>query len=113
MAFEHLNPVGLLEDTCSIEPYSASSEDANLNVSDSYGTAATWPCNAIIKPKWNYSATPPMLTSDAEIWLDGACTVTRQARLTHNSIKYRVVDVSDWGGAGKTAYCKRWEQVTG
>lgn len=113
---DHLDPTDLLQDaggSCSVEPYTTSSEDANLNPSEAFAAATTWPCMGIPKARWNYSASPPLLTSELDVYVGPDCPVAREARLTYNGELYRVMDVSDFGGGGKVAYCRRWEQVTG
>lgn len=100
----HINRDHMLRDTASWEALSSTSEDSELDPTETYASAVTIRCNAD-GPNAKWANIWPNFDFDNEVvlFLAHNSTVKRRDRVTFNSKVYRVTSVDDWRGAGRVA----------
>lgn len=111
-AYRHLQGDHLLRDSASWYSYTGDTEASNLDRTAAYAAAVTIRCMvAPASRRWQTRWPDAQLGRSAEIWLEHDSTITAEDKIVHRGTAYRVVDITDWQGAGRVALLEIMEGV--
>lgn len=103
----------LLRSRCSWEVRTGFLTDAQGNKLDTYAAAVSLACN-VNAPSRRWESRWPLeeITGAKEFYFPHNATVAVRDRLTFDSLRYLVIDLNDWDGAGYIVLAQRHEGLT-